>query len=234
MAPAKSASGIPTAFQCPLKVCVECGRKLTGGSHTMTAKCYDLTGVTDVEVVHKRCCRRACRTWHGFNYCIVNTKKVNFAEPSALDSESVLFISNNRCFTVRYLKSHANLMFRGPLAAQAQAWSYFDLQGKKAQAWDSKFDADVSFHFQEQHFNALMYYVALTELAPLELHREIVVEDEISAGALASYDKRVHQFVYPPADANDVTELVGDGHAKVLVKCGGSPKRASRPKKTKN
>ena len=70
---------------------------------------------------HKRCCRRACRTWRGFNYRIVNSKKVNFAEPSALDDESVLFISNNRCFTVRYLKYHANLMFRGPLAAKAQA-----------------------------------------------------------------------------------------------------------------
>ena len=87
--------------------------------------------------------------------------------------------------------------------------------------------------FQEFHRDALFYYLAAQELGCVGLHTDIMVGDEISAEALAAYDKYLHDSVFPPANRSSVTALVGDGHCKVLTKCDAAPSRAGRPRSGK-
>jgi hypothetical protein len=92
----------------------------------------------------------------------------------------------------------------------------------------------VLVDFHKQYNNGIFYYMALKEFEAIDKHRQIVIGDEISAVALAKYHEHLHKNVYPPPDPKLVTEIVGDGHEKVLVKCGvdnkPSNKRSGRPR----
>jgi hypothetical protein len=56
-----------------------------------------------------------------------------------------------------------------------------------------------------------------------------------------AFDKDCHENAFSPADPNSVTEVVGDGHMKVNVKCVedppqrhiGRPAKAIHPNRTK-
>ncbi len=50
---------------------------------------------------------------------------------------------------------------------------------------------------------------------------------------MAAYSKYARENLYPPADATAIKDMVGDGHAKVVMKCVGKPERAGRPRTRK-
>lgn len=76
-----------------------------------------------------------------------------------------------------------------------------------------------------------MYFLAVQELAPLSLHMDVKVGDEVSERALAKYDEHLHEQVFPPADKSSVKEMAGDGHQKIACSCTGPARRGSgRPR----
>ena len=76
-----------------------------------------------------------------------------------------------------------------------------------------------------------MYLLALQELGPLGLKDEIIIGREITEEALTQYDAHLHENEFPPKSRDEVRELAGDGHEKVLLKCQVPPmKRSGRPR----
>ena len=153
-----------------------------------------------------------------------NGNKRNTLHPDDLTAEGVLFENSNLAFTLAYLRYHGSLHDRGFLSTNAIAWCYKDLHGADS----------VVAHFHERHNTALFLYLAMQELAPLKRHLNIIIDDEVSPGALAAYDAHLHHNVFPPADCSQVRELSGDGHEKVITKvCCPPKKRAGAPNKTR-
>ena len=80
-----------------------------------------------------------------------------------------------------------------------------------------------------------MYWLVLQELYVLDLHKEIIIGEELTPDSLRAYDEHLHDQVFPPSKHRraQVNEIVGDGHVKVHVKCACSepPKHKGRPRK---
>ena len=209
----------PACVASPLTRC-KCGGSLSA-HRTVHAKCVDLIGISDILHVIKACCGRGCRAHHGYNYQKVGPEKVNTVSIADLKDE-VLFINPELCFTLRYLQFSENLLFFGPMSSRGIAQAYkhtFD-------------DATIPGYLRKAHTVAVMYFLAMRELEKVGAHLQIVIGNEVSAPSLGMYDNYVHQHVLPPTDPTMVTELVGDGHQKVVVKCEGTTKKkkAGKPK----
>ena len=75
----------------------------------------------------------------------------------------------------------------------------------------------------------------MQELYVLDLHKEIIIGEELTPDSLRAYDEHLHDQVFPPSKHRraQVNEIVGDGHVKVHVKCacGEPPKHKGRPRK---
>jgi hypothetical protein len=98
---------------------------------------------------------------------------------------------------------------------------------------DDVYARDFLVNLDKMHSDANMYYLAIKELSELGLHKDIIIEDEISQHALERYDYHLHENVFPPQDRDSVRVVFGDGHMKVLAKCkGGGQVRAGRPRKS--
>ena len=69
----------------------------------------------------------------------------------------------------------------------------------------------------------------------MDLHKEIIIGEELTPDSLRAYDEHLHDKVFPPSKHRraQVNEIVGDGHVKVHVKraCGEPPKHKGRPRK---
>jgi hypothetical protein len=194
-----------------------CGDSLRA-VHEVKATCYDLIDFTDVKVVTKRCNTSSCASSYGPNFMWEDGQKKNTATLEDL-ADGVLFISNKRAFTTRYLKYHAGLLFRGYVSARAAEWVYQDCYGDTALNTEG-YGCGMVDEFRKWHSSAVMYYVAMQELAPLGLHTDIVVGEEITE-------------VFPPRVKKSVKELCGDGHEKVLTRCSNERapmKRSGRPR----
>lgn len=221
---------IPDHFKPPFSVC-KCGRPLANEKEVM-AKCYDLIGVKDVVHHTKRCTSSSCRLMFGYNYYWLGGRKMNNVGMADL-SDGVLFLSSKRCYTLRYLKLCGDLLFRGCLSSRAFAWAYGEAFRPDADI-EKRYGKDVHVRHDQYHTSAVMYYFALQELEPLNLHMSIELENEISDASLKAYDKHLHTQVLPPTDRSAVRELVGDGHSKVLTKCTGHIKHSGRPRTCKS
>lgn len=55
--------------------------------------------------------------------------------------------------------------------------------------------------FRKLYANALMYWLTFTELYPLNLHKDIVIGNELSVKVLQAYDEYIHAKVLPPSSA---------------------------------
>ena len=201
-----------------MRQCV-CGHRSFSLGHEIDAVVYTLAGSSSVTVKTMRCNGFGCRTTFGPNFVIDQGKKVNTACPD--DVAEVLFISPKVGFHIDYLKYHAGLQFRGFLTDRAVEDVYSDTFGYEHHSgW-----------FREMHADAILYWLALCELHPLGLHEGLIIGAEISEDALKKYDEYLHKHVFPPRKKSSITELVGDGHAKVHLKCGQGYTHQGRPRK---
>ena len=196
-----------------------CGHRSFSKGHDVAAVVYTLAGPCETTVRTMRCNAYGCRTTFGPNFLLDDGKKINTA---TLENVSdVLFVNNKLGFSLDYLKYHSALEFRGFLAARAIEAAY-----------KSVFDHEHSeVRFRAMHADCVMYWLALQELSLIGCEKDIVIGDEISEAALRKYDDYVHKVAFPPKKRASVTELVGDGHSKVHIKCGETTTHAGRPRK---
>ena len=196
-----------------------CGHRSFSKGHDVAAVVYTLAGPCETTVRTMRCNAYGCRTTFGPNFLLDDGKKINTA--TLENDPDVLFVNNKLGFSLDYLKYHSALEFRGFLAARAIEAAY-----------KSVFDHEHSeVRFRAMHADCVMYWLALQELSLIGCEKDIVIGDEISEAALRKYDDYVHKVAFPPKKRASVTELVGDGHSKVHIKCGETTTHAGRPRK---
>ncbi|CAK0814461.1 unnamed protein product [Prorocentrum cordatum] len=211
---------IADEFETHMEFCV-CGCRLCKkGDTTHEAIVHDLhTATTTVTVTPWQCNSKKCRLTYGPNFVWVGGRKKNTATLADLECAGVLFISSKRGFTMRYVRYYEAMLFRNFVSARGADWVQKDVfDDGDGSGWQGK---EFPFDMRKLHGHAIMYALAVQELEPLDKHLDIYVEEDISESALRTYDDHLHQRVYPPANSACVTELVGDGHEKVLVRCNG-------------
>ena len=109
-----------------------------------------------------------------------------------LRKQGVLFISAERCFSLKCLKLFANLHFRCFMPSAGAAWCSEEDVGAED---DELYDTNVFPNFDKLHTEALLCCLAIKELQETNLHNKIVVDDGISAEAAKSYDVYLHTIV---------------------------------------
>jgi len=217
-------------YKCIASTC-HCGASLQI-KQKVVSKLIDLTGVHTVDVIPKQCTRSTCRTTYGYNYFWDDGRKISCVRYSDL-KEGVLFISSKRGFTLRYLKYHGDLMFRGVLSAKSVSWAYRRSFADSTQK--GEYGKDVTDDHHKAHNDALLYFIAMQELEPIGRHTKMEIGNELTQATVTAYSQYLHNRIYPHKKAKNVTVLVGDGHSKVLTRCmgGQTPKRVGRPRTRK-
>ena len=119
----------------------------------------------------------------------------------------------------------ADLHFRGFVSSRAVTWAY-----KRSFAGE---DGDVLAHCDQNHTDALMYFLTLQEFEKIGTHKSIVIGDEVSSRNLQRYEAHLHDTYFAADDVDSVTTLVWDGHVKVCTKCAQRTQHAGRPRSTK-
>jgi hypothetical protein len=218
-----------------VKKCL-CGH--TGFTLTPPSKAiiFSFDGATTVNLVRKQCNARTCRSNMGYNFMFHGGRKFNAVCTRDL-IDDVLFLNDKIGFTVPYLRFMASLQFRGFVSYSAFAWSArrtFDTQGKA-------FEGQTSYgEYTDQQFRlkltaAVRYFLAMQEFELIDAHMWLPVEENLPADLVEKYDAYLHQFEFPPANPEEIKEVVGDGHEKVHVKCPGAARvHAGQPRKTKD
>ena len=212
-----------SVYVTPTKAC-HCGHRSMSKGHDISATVYTLSGPVETTVRTMRCNGYNCRATFGPNFVAEGGHKRNTATQATMSD--VLFINNKKGFSIKHLEYHAALEFRAFLSYRAVEDAYNSVFVANG---EHEFDEEYKFH--KMHGNALMYWLALRELEPLGLHHQIFIGDELCSETVAAYDNHLHSQVFPPRKAGGVTELVGDGHSKVHLKCGSSSAHAGRPRK---
>lgn len=183
-----------------------------------------MIGVQTVSHGTKRCCRRTCRTTYGYNYYWDGSRNINAVSMTDLH-EGVLFVSSKRCYTLRYLRFMADLHFRGFVSSKAVTWAY--------ERSFAGVDGEVLAHCDQNHTEALMYFLTLQEFDEIGLQSSIVLGDEVSGPSLRMYEQHLHDTYFVADNADTVKTLVGDGHVKVCTKCTERTQHAGRPRSMK-
>ena len=202
-----------------------CGCSLqTSKGKRIDAILYGFEGAVEVTHITKRCCSRSCGAYYGYNYqCFQSGLLVNSVK---LDDVNVLFVNPKLAFCKKYVRYHDSLQFRGFLSQGA-----IDFAGRDVLFPHGGHSRD---HFQRYYGNARFLLLTMQEFEPLGPGSlfDIVIGDELTEASVVAYDEYMHSTVYPPRDADQVKELCGDGHEKVIVKvCAGSPVPMKRKKK---
>lgn len=178
-------------------------------------------------VYHKsmRCNRKDCRLIHGHNFMWVGGDKQISVNLDDL-SDNVLFVNNKVCFDIQFLQYHSVLQFRG-----------FESYRCATYAQEVVFGVDhTASRFRKHLANALVLYVAMKELAALDLVLDLKLsgEDEMSVtlthSMVEKYSAYLHDVIFPGSTPSDVREIAMDGHEKVLMRCEHAPKRGGRPR----
>ena len=203
-----------------MKSC-SCGHKALSKAHDIEAVVYSMSGPSDAIVRTMRCTARGCRKTYGPNFVNADGCKLNTANPQ--DIQKVLFVNVKRGFSLEYLQYHTQLEFRAFVSSRAIQDVYENVYGTVG-------DTDFT-RFRKAHADAIMYWAALQELSSLGINQPIEIGNELSEISLAAYDKHLHSKVFPPRNKASVTELVGDGHAKVHVKCSEVAPHQGKPRK---
>ncbi|CAE8711661.1 unnamed protein product [Polarella glacialis] len=97
-----------------------CGGKLCKGKD-MPAMLYGTEGNMSVTHRSKRCCRKNCRTYFGYNYCTKPSGQFNTVR---IDDVDVLFANDKVAFTKKFLEYHDSLQFRGYLSTGAIGFAF--------------------------------------------------------------------------------------------------------------
>ena len=190
-------------FACPLE---QCTHKDCKGSLITTkdveATLYGMNGPTTVLHAQKQCSSRSCCTCFGYNYRWEQGKKINVLCVDDL-KDNALFDNAKKGFTLPYLQSFLELLFRGHLSSHAVDHAYKTVFTDDA--------AHILDHFRELHYDGIFYYLVMQELKPLDLHMHIVIEDELPDKHLELYEAFCLSSHFPPSHRSKVTTLVGDG-----------------------
>ena len=193
----------------PLQLRCEAGREI---SSTL----YDLHQTTQIAVRAWRCTNKTCRLTYGPNFMWVGGDKVNTATLADFEQSGVVFVSNQRAFTMRYLRYHEKLMFRSFTTARGIDWVTKEVfANKEEDGYGKEFVTD----FRKLHLDALMYLIAVQEMEPIKEHRGIIIGAEITDDTFSKLDSYYHRNIFPAPRPKKVTVLVGDRHEKVLTKC---------------
>ena len=191
--------------------------------HEIKAVLYGMTGMQHVLVQSMRCTSYACRKTYGPNFMWDLSNKYNTADPENIAEIGALFVGTKIGFTLDYLKYHSFPEFRACVSAMAIKQTY--------QHTFQTAHADESNWFAKMHSNAIMTWVAIQDLHPLQLHLDIIIGNEITPAALQAYHRHIHQTVLPPKRKGTVKEIVADGHQKVHIKCANARKHSGKPPK---
>ena len=140
----------------------------------------------------------------------------------------MIFVSGKKCFSIQYLRYHEELLFRGHVSTRAIEHAYNTVFGLT----DDDVPNDVVTGFRKLHQTALFYYLAIKEFQVLNLHKTLLVDDEIADASLDLYHAYCHASLFPPENRQKVKALVGDGHLGLKPRCEDGPvKHAGRPHK---
>ena len=208
-------------FSTHLRRC-QCGGALAK-AHEIEATLYSMTGYETVLVRTFRCTTYSCRRTFGPNFAWDASSKINTASPLDLKNMEALFVNSKVGFSLSFLEYHALMEFRACLSARAVEYVYQHTFGLNTAG-------NMSNRWRLSYSSAIMYYVAIHELAPLHLHMKIVLGNEISSDILAKYEQHVLGHVLPAKNRTKVSEVVCDGHAKVHVKCASARNHAGKPR----
>ena len=190
-------------------------------AHEVKAVIYGMNGVQHVLVQSMRCTSFDCRKTYGPNFVWEHSDKYNTANPQNIEEIGALFVATKVGFAVDYLRYHSYLEFRAFVSSTAVQQTY-------QHTYSTPHSEDCTW-LSRVHANAVMYWVALQELHPLNLHLGIAVGKEISASAFQAYHRYLHEKILPPKRKTTVKELVADGHQKVHIKCANSRPHAGKP-----
>ena len=190
-------------------------------AHEVKAVIYGMNGVQHVLVQSMRCTSFDCRKTYGPNFVWEHSDKYNTANPQNIEEIGALFVATKVGFTVDYLRYHSYLEFRAFVSSTAVQQTY-------QHTYSTPHSEDCTW-LSRVHASAVMYWVALQELHPLNLHLGIAVGKEISASAFQAYHRYLHEKILPPKRKTTVKELVADGHQKVHIKCANSRPHAGKP-----
>ncbi|CAJ1399562.1 unnamed protein product [Effrenium voratum] len=217
---------VPT-FTCPLDVCVceGCNGKLIFHL-SVEAVLYDLGGPAEIYHEQKNCTARNCRASYGYNYRWEDGQKINALKTEEFE-DGVLFVNSKKAFSLKYLQYHEELLFCGHLSHAAVSHAY--------QTVHAESDAEVVGRFHKLHATALFYHMAVRDFGCLGLHKEIIIDDEVSDQHFDLYEAFCHSSVFPPTKRNQVKALVMDGNQKLKMQCSEAPmKRGGRPRRSKD
>ena len=189
--------------------------------HEINAILYGMSGMERIIVQSFRCSSFGCRKTYGPNFVWDLSHKYNTATPKNIEEIGALFAGTKIGFTVDYLKYHSFLEFRACVSAMAIKHTY--------QHTFNTAHGEQSNWFAKMHASAIMSWIAVQELYPLDLHLSIKIGDEITPQALQAYHQHLHLKVFPPKRKSTVKELVADGHQKVHIKFANSRKHAGKP-----
>ena len=227
---AAPAIGGKKVFATPAMKCHECGCALKKKGHDVDATLFSLDGCEEVAHMTYQCCSRTCRTNYGYNYRWVEKKKLNTCRLE--DVDDVLFVNSKVVFSVKYLRYHDALQFRGFVSGKAIVFA-----GREVLFCEEEHATHtLDYLYQRARFLLLaMQELPLVPGCGDELLYNIDLENAISSVALTLYDSYLHEHEYPPADRHSVREIVCDGHEKVkerIYSCNEPGKRAGRPRKS--
>ena len=122
--------------------------------------------------------------------------KYSTASPKNIEEIWALFVSTKIGFTVEHLKHHSFLQFRACVSATRTS-TLSTLFMESSQNW-----------FAKMHTVAIMSWVAVQELYPLQLHLSIKIGDEITPQALHAYNQHLQFKIFPPKRRRIVKKLV--------------------------
>ncbi|CAK9076205.1 unnamed protein product [Durusdinium trenchii] len=217
----------PQTFTCPLSKCVCEGYSGSLIYHlSVDVVLYDLDGPRKIVHVQKNCTSRSCRASYGYNYRWEAGKKVNVLGMKDFQ-DNILFVNSKKAFSLKYIQYHEELLFRGHLSSAVVSCAYHVVHGDSQES--------ILQNFDKLHASALFYYMAVREFKLLDLHQEIMIEQEIQDTHLDLYDSFCHSSTFPPHKRQQVKTLVLDGNQKLKMQCDMAPmKRAGRPRKSEH
>ena len=128
-----------------------------------------------------------------------NGKKINTVSLEDLTDE-VLFLNSKQGFSIKHLKYHEELFFRGHLSSAPVSHAY--------RTAHEDAEAHILSQLHKRHGNALFYFMTLRELESLGVHLSIVIDDELNDAHLDLYESFCLGSLLPPADRRKVTSLV--------------------------
>ena len=207
-------------FRTNLRQC-SCGGSISK-AHEVDATLYNMTGYEIVKVHTYRCTRYGCRRTFGPNFLWDGSDKVNTVGPKDLKNLEALFVNTKVGFALPFLQYHSRMEFRAFLSSRA-------IEDVYRHTFGVKHDGDANNRWRLAYSSAIMYYITIQELAPLDLH--LKVGNEVTPEILAKYEQHVLQNVLPTKQKASVSEVVCDGHAKVHIKCSSPHSHAGQPRK---